>query len=121
VAEVARDVRLFRARLHDAFDSACDALLREFAYAVLGRELVLAPPDIAAIAARIIKEHRAAQPLRMRVAPSDVSLLVQCANELPPLTCDPELSPGDAILELAGGAIDARLGVRLAALLEKQS
>jgi flagellar biosynthesis/type III secretory pathway protein FliH len=118
-AELARDVRLFRARLADAFEGACDALLREFAYAVLGRELVLAPPDIAAIAARVIAEHAGAQPLRMRVAPSDVALLAPDANALPPVTSDPELSPGDAILELASGPHDARLGVRLAALLEK--
>ena len=37
---------------------------------------------------------------------------------LPPVTSDAELAPGDAILEFDGGHADARLGVRLAALLE---
>ena len=116
--ELARDVRVFRARLADAFDAACATLLREFAYAVLGRELVLAAPDIAAIAARILAQHAAAQPLRLRVAPSDVAALARCAGVLPPVCGDPELAPGDAILEFVDGPVDARLGIRFAALLE---
>lgn len=118
VAELARDVRVFRARLADAFDAARDALLHEFAYAVLGRELMLAPPEIAAIAARIVAEHPGTQPVRLRVAPSDVAGLVHGAAGLPPIASDAELAPGDAILEFAAGPIDARLGIRLAALLE---
>jgi Flagellar assembly protein FliH len=118
VADLARDVRVFRARLADAFDAACDTLLREFAYAVLGRELILAPPDIATIAARILTEHAGAFPLRLRVAPSDAVALARCADTLPPIASDAELAPGDAILEFPGGSIDARLGIRLAALLE---
>ena len=119
LTELARDVRLFRARLGDAFDAACDALLREFGYAVLGRELMLAPPDLAAIAARILAEHPEAKPLRLRVAPSDVAGLARCADVLPPIASDAELAPGDAILEFAGGQVDAHLGIRLAALFEK--
>jgi flagellar biosynthesis/type III secretory pathway protein FliH len=118
-AELAREVRVFRARLADAFDAACDALLREFAYAVLGRELILAPVDIAAIAARVLAEHPGAQPLRLRVAPGDVPTLARAAGALPPIAGDTELAPGDAVLEFAGGSIDARLGIRLAALLEQ--
>jgi hypothetical protein len=113
-----RDVRLFRARLADAFDVAREALLRECAYAVLGRELLLAPPDIAAIAARILSEHPAAQPLRLRVAPADLTALAARRETLPPLAGDPDLAPGDAVVEFAGGCVDARLGVRIAALLD---
>jgi Flagellar assembly protein FliH len=119
VADLARDVRVFRARLADAFDVACDALLHEFAYAVLGRELILAPPDIATIAARVLAEHADRLPLRLRVAPSDATALARCGDTLPPIASDPELAPGDAILEFAGSSIDARLGIRLAALLEQ--
>jgi flagellar biosynthesis/type III secretory pathway protein FliH len=78
---------------------------------------VLAEADIAAIAARVLAEHPDAQPLRLRVAPSDAVDLAACGG-LPPRVPDPELAPGDAILEFAGGPVDARLGVRLAALLE---
>jgi hypothetical protein len=117
-AGLARDVRVFRARLADAFDDGCAVLLREFAYAVLGRELLLGAPGIATIATRILAEHPAAQPLRLRVAPSDVTALAPHAATLPPIVSDAELAPGDAILEFAGGQRDARLGVRFADLLE---
>jgi hypothetical protein len=118
LAELARDVRVFRARLADAFDLACDTLVRELAAAILGRELMLAPPDIAAIAARLLADHLDAQPLRLRVAPSDLAALARCADVLPPIASDAGLAPGDAVLEFANGPLDARLGTRLAALLE---
>jgi hypothetical protein len=38
-ADLARDVRLFRARLADAFDASCDAALAKSARAALGREI----------------------------------------------------------------------------------
>jgi flagellar biosynthesis/type III secretory pathway protein FliH len=117
LAELARDVRLFRARLSDAFTNACDALLREFAYGVLGRELILAPPEIAAIAARVLAARTHAQPLRLRVAPSDVAALARYDGALPAVTADAELAAGDAVFELHDGQIDARLGVRLAVVL----
>jgi hypothetical protein len=119
VADLARDVRVFRARLADAFAVSCDALLREFAYAVLGRELILAPPEIITIAARVLAAHPNVHPLRLRVAPGDVAALARGADALPPLASDAELAPGDAILEFHGGCIDARLGIRLAEILER--
>jgi flagellar biosynthesis/type III secretory pathway protein FliH len=118
LADLVRDVRIFRARLEDALAVSCDALLREFAYAVLGRELILAPPDIAVIAARVLAAHSDVHPLRLRVAPGDVAALARCDDALPPVASDVELAPGDAILEFDGGCADARLGVRLAAILE---
>ena len=38
-AKFARDVRVFRARLADAFDASCDASLAKGARAALGREI----------------------------------------------------------------------------------
>lgn len=116
--DVARDVRVFRAQLADAFDTARDRLLCELAYAVLGRELLLAPPDLATIATRVLREHADAQPLRLRVAPADLPELDAHQHDLPPVVADASLAPGDAIVELACGSIDARLGIRLAAVLE---
>ena len=111
-AVVLRDVRLFRARLADAFAAAVPALVHELAYAVLGRELLLAPADIAEIAARIIAEHPAAQPIVVRHAPGDA------IDAGVPAVADASLAPGDLIVAFADGEVDARFGVRLAVALE---
>jgi hypothetical protein len=112
-AMAARDARLFRAHLADAFDAARIALVRELAFAVLGRELLLAQPDLDAIAARVLAEHPRAQCLRLRVAPGEKSAV----HADIPVETDERLAPGDAVLELAAGTVDARLGVRLAVVL----
>jgi flagellar biosynthesis/type III secretory pathway protein FliH len=51
--------------------------------------------------------------VRVRVAPCDDAAIGGV-----PVVADAELSAGDAVVELAGGALDARLGVRLALVLE---
>ena len=105
-----REARLFRARLADAFDEARSRLVRELAAEVLVRELRLAPCDLDALAQRVLA---GAPVVRIRVAPCDVDAIRGV-----PLVADAGLSAGDAIVELAGGALDARLGVRLAVVLE---
>jgi flagellar assembly protein FliH len=107
----ARDARLFRARLADAFDDASARLLRELAVAVLARELTLAPCDLAALARDVLLR---APCVRLRVAPEDAG-----GDYGMPTIADPTLGRGDAIFELAGGALDARFGVRLAAVFEE--
>ena len=110
IASALRDARLFRARLADALDEAAGRLLRDLATDVLARELRLAPCDLA----RIVRRVGAGGPVvRVRVAPADSRRLTG-VTVLP----DSALSPGDAIVEVGGGALDARLGVRLAAVLE---
>ena len=116
VCGVLREARLFRARLADAFDDAAARLLRELASDVLARELRLAPCDVAAIVRRIVQS---APVLRVRVAAIDRARGVPLPRGCDvALVEDPELAGGDAIVELAGGALDARLGVRLATVLE---
>jgi flagellar assembly protein FliH len=111
---VLREVRLFGARLADALDERLARLLAGLASDVLVRELRTAPADLAALVARIAAEATA-PPLRVRVAPGDREAAAACGVPVEP---DPALAPGDAIVDFADGAIDARLGVRLAALLE---
>lgn len=114
--EALRAARCFRAALADALDARLEDLLRDLASDVLARELMLAPADIAAILRRLIDERTADGPLCVRVAAEDAAL--PCAL---PLVVDPALRPGDAVLVCAHGSIDARLGVRLADILEARA
>ena len=118
VVAAVRDARLFRARLADAFDDAVARLLRELASEVLARELRLAPCDLAALVRRAAER---APVVRVRVAPCDVARVARAPLSRTgdvPVVEDCGLAGGDAVVELAGGALDARLGVRLAAVLE---
>lgn len=110
IVDAVRAAKRFRAQLADAFDDAAARLLRELASDVLARELRLAPCDLAAVVARI---HMRAPVVRVRLAPED-------GHRVPdfPAVVDETLRAGDAIVEVAGGALDARLGVRVGALLE---
>jgi flagellar biosynthesis/type III secretory pathway protein FliH len=108
-----RDAKLFRARLADALDAAVPHVLRELAASVLARELRLAPCDLAALLDDVVAR---APVVRVRVAPEDAR------EDYPlPIVADATLAPGDAIVELDRGGLDARLGVRLAAILEPLS
>jgi flagellar biosynthesis/type III secretory pathway protein FliH len=110
ICAAVREARLFRARLADALDAAAARLIRELASEVLARELKLAPCDIDVLVRRI---HERAPVVRVRVAPADVPHL-----RAAPCVADPALAAGDALVELHGGALDARLGVRLATVLD---
>lgn len=107
---VLREARLFRARLADAFDEARGRLLRELASGVLARELLLGPCDVDVLARKLCAEMPV---VRVRVAPSETS-----AVRGVPVVADVALAVGDAIVEVADGVVDARLGVRLAVVLE---
>ncbi len=109
-----REARLFRARLGDALDARLARLLAGIASDVVMRELRTAPADLAALVARIAAEH-AAPPLRVRVARADRDA---CAAGDVEIVEDATLDRGDAIVEFGAGDVDARLGVRLASVLE---
>ena len=111
VAAALRDARLFRARLADAFDDAVARLLRELACEVLARELLLAPCDLAELVRRAGER---APVVSVRVAACEAAAQIAGVH----VVADAALQRGDAIVELAGGALDARLGVRLATVLE---
>jgi len=57
----------------------------------------------------------------LAVADPGQDRLVEAADiDAPGGVEDAELAPGDAVIELEGGEIDARLGVRLATVLEPE-
>jgi hypothetical protein len=115
--DAVRDARLFRARLADAFGDSLGRLMREVAVRVLARELRLEPCDLAAIVRCVANDVPV---VRVRLARADASDGAARGCGLPVVE-DPALDAGDVVLEVAGGAVDARLGVRLAALLEEYS
>lgn len=110
VVAAVREAKRFRARLADALDDAVARLLRDLAARVLARELRLAPCDLAAVLDAVVGE---APVVHVRVAPEDAGGSYPFA-----IVADPALAPGDAIVELVHCGIDARLGVRLATVLE---
>lgn len=111
--ELARDVRLFRARVIEAVEAAVETLVTDIAADVLGRELQLEPADIEAIVDRALQRFAAEEPLRVRVHAEDVDR-VNCGL---PVVPDARLHRGDALIELRNGSIDASFGVRLSSLL----
>jgi len=102
------------ARLHDALDAACERMLCDLAAGVLARELALAPCDLVALSATI-RRQMLGEPLRVRLHPEDYA---RWEHAMLPACEDATLSPGDALFELREGSIDARLGVRLQAVLD---
>ena len=69
--DAASEARRFRAALADALAFSLERLVRDIACDVLARELVLAPPDVAAIAARALERYLEDGPLQVRVHPDD--------------------------------------------------
>jgi flagellar biosynthesis/type III secretory pathway protein FliH len=106
--EIASEMRRFRAALRDAFEASREALLRDIACGVLGRELALQPANLNAIAARIVAEI--GTPVRIRVHPDDAAALEEWECELVP---DASVRPGDIVFEVNDGSVDASLGIRL--------
>jgi flagellar biosynthesis/type III secretory pathway protein FliH len=108
------EARRFRAALADALALSLERLVRDVACDVLARELVLAPVDVAAIAARALERYSDDGPLRLRVHPDDRSA---CATLDLPVVTDERLRAGDVVLDVRCGSIDASLGARLETVL----
>lgn len=111
---LAGEVRWFRARLAEAFEAALSRLLGDLACDVLARELALAPANIAAIAAAVLERAADESPVALRVHPDDAPALI--GVELPVMR-DAALRPGDLVVDLRDGQLDASLGVRLDGIL----
>jgi len=113
VAEALSYVRRFRAMLADALDRALADLLRDISADVVGRELHCAPADLQRIVQRALERAASAEPLAVRVHPSQVELVQLDV----PVVGDARLRPDDVRIELRSGTIDASLGVRIEQIL----
>ncbi len=117
MAELAREVRLFRAHVAEAVDAALETLLADIAAEVLARELLLAPVDVQQIVERAVRRFDGERTLRIRVHPDEV----QRVESEVPVIADSTLRRGDAAIELCNGSVDVSLGVRLEAVLRANS
>ncbi|MBC5829071.1 MAG: hypothetical protein GIW98_02630 [Candidatus Eremiobacteraeota bacterium] len=111
------DIRLFRARVAEALECAFDGLYRDLAGDVLARELMLRPVDVRAVCNALIERYSREVPVAIRVHPHDRTMLDHFDV---PVIADQRLRPGDVILEVANGSLDASLTVRLENVLRKR-
>jgi flagellar biosynthesis/type III secretory pathway protein FliH len=109
-AEIVHELSLARLAALEAYDRAVPRLLTALAQEVLGRELALAPADVAALAADLGARFAREEPVAVIVAPSE-ALGAECKLRI---RRDPGLRPGDLILEVRDGEVDARFAVRRA-------
>lgn len=101
------------ARQAPVLDDLADAVLQAallLAEDLLGQELAAAGTGAPAALRRALATAGTPRPLRVRLHPADVAALD--GTEVPAgvvLVADPALTPGDAVAEHEGGAVDARL------------
>ncbi|HEY9180016.1 MAG TPA: FliH/SctL family protein [Candidatus Baltobacteraceae bacterium] len=110
---LAREVRLFHVRVIEGVEAAVERIVTDIAADVVARELLLEPADIEAIVDRALQRFSRKEPLRVRVHREDAPR-VNCGF---PVAADDALRPGDAIVELRTGSVNASLGVRLSAIV----
>ncbi|MBV9104382.1 MAG: hypothetical protein JO060_12400 [Candidatus Eremiobacteraeota bacterium] len=103
-------IALARLAATEAFQRASHRVLESFARDVLARELQLASADVAALVKTALKSLAAEEPVALLVSSDDLHRFSTCDV---PLRADPSLVPGDLVVELRDGSIDARLNVRV--------
>jgi len=108
-------IKRMRAALEDALAARFETFVRDLGATILGRELRLAPADIAAIVDDALAELRRDLPLGVRVHPDDIHALH--AMQLPTIP-DATLRRGDVTIDVHYGSIDVSLGARFEALLD---
>ncbi|MBV9028355.1 MAG: hypothetical protein JO311_07020 [Candidatus Eremiobacteraeota bacterium] len=115
-ADAAARARRFRAALCDAVESAVTTMLPEIARDVLGRELRLAPCDLASIVRASLERHADDPVVTIRAHRDDLAQLeaarIECLG-------DDSLQRGDVILCLRSGTIDLQMSSRLDAVLAR--
>jgi flagellar biosynthesis/type III secretory pathway protein FliH len=111
---VARELGAVRLAALEAFDRLRARLLAALASEVLARELALAPADMQALSERILRDLAEEEPVGLVLCASDA---IGIRTTLP-VRVDSALRPGDLIVEVRDGEIDARFDLRLVAVLE---
>lgn len=111
------DVRLFRAGVAEALESALDGLCRDLASNVLARELMLRPADLNEICKALMERYAREVPVAIRVHSQDCETLHDFDV---PILADQRLRPGDVMLDVTNGTLDASLAVRLENVLCKR-
>jgi hypothetical protein len=117
VASFCSDVALARVAALEAFERGAAALLERLAEDVLARELTTAPADVSAIVRRLVAGFDAASPVAIVAAPADAES-IDCGI---PVRGDPSLAPGDVVLVVRDGTVDARMALRLRQALSEAS
>jgi flagellar biosynthesis/type III secretory pathway protein FliH len=108
------ELAVLRVATHEACERACRVAVRGLAEVVLGRELRLEPVEIETVVADALAALSAAEPVAVAVAPCDAARL-----KFPlPVVPDVALRPGDLIVQVRDGFVDARLKVRLTRVLD---
>lgn len=105
----ARDLALARLAALEAYERAVPRLLEALARDVLARELVLAPPDVNALARDLAAEFASEEPVAFAVAREDAPRFPSGV----PVRVDTRLRAGDIVLEVRDGEIDARFALRV--------
>lgn len=108
----------FDASSAPVLDAADDALLSaaiELAEAIVAHELDDAHSSARAAIARALSTIDAGSINAVRLSPVDLAVIAAHEVSAPDLRfiADPSLSPGDAVVEIAEGRIDARIGAAL--------
>jgi len=106
---VVEDLALLRLAALETFERARARMLEILAREVLARELMLAPADLDALAARALRTFADSEPLALVVAPADAE---RVSSPLP-VRVDPSLVAGDLLIAVRDGEIDARFELRL--------
>jgi flagellar biosynthesis/type III secretory pathway protein FliH len=106
---IVEELALLRLAALEAFERARGRMLETLAREVLSRELMLAPADLDALAARALQAFAESEPLALVVAPADAA---RVSSPLP-VHIDASLVAGDLVIAVRDGEIDARFALRL--------
>ena len=114
-ADAIGDLALMRLAALDGYERACARLLESLASEVLGRELALAPADLAALLQRALAAFSEQEPLAVVLSPHDAGRV-----RVPlPVRIDPALSAGDLVIEVSDGELESYFAFRTQAALAR--